>query len=62
MPSVISIMRLTVGVGLLCLGYYVGREVGRLESVREELRRAREARGDAGGPLVERRVHAATGH
>jgi hypothetical protein len=38
------IVRVLVGVGLLCLGYYVGREVGRLEPVREELRRAREAR------------------
>ncbi len=36
------ILRLLVGVGLLALGYYVGREVGRTEPIREELRKARE--------------------
>jgi hypothetical protein len=29
--------RLVFGVGLLALGYYVGREIGRNESLREEL-------------------------
>ena len=37
------IYRIIVGVGLLALGYYLGREVGRAEPVREELRRARES-------------------
>ena len=36
---------LGVAVGLLALGYYVGREVGRLESAREELRHARKPDG-----------------
>ncbi len=35
------IFRILVGAGLLALGYYVGREIGRTESVREELRKAR---------------------
>ena len=35
------LIRALMGVGMLVVGYYVGREVGRLESVREELRRAR---------------------
>lgn len=36
------IFRILIGVGLLALGYYVGREVGRTEPIREELRKARE--------------------
>ena len=36
------IVRLFLGAGLFALGYYLGREVGRSEPVREELRRARE--------------------
>lgn len=36
------IVRLFLGAGLFALGYFVGKEVGRAESVREELRRARE--------------------
>ena len=36
------IFRLLAGVGLLALGYYVGREVGRAEPIREELRKTRE--------------------
>ena len=42
------ILRLLVGVGLLALGYYVGREVGRAEPVREELRKAREQKPGKG--------------
>jgi len=38
-----TVVRLLLGVGLLALGYYVGREIGRLESLREEMRRFREA-------------------
>ena len=30
-------LRLAFGVGLLALGYYVGREMGRAESLRREL-------------------------
>lgn len=33
------ILRILAGVGLVALGYYVGREIGRTESVREELRK-----------------------
>ncbi len=39
------LLRIVVGLALLALGYYVGREIGRCDSVREELRRAREGRG-----------------
>ncbi len=42
-----SVIRLLVGAGLFALGYYVGREIGRLESIRDEMRRLREER-DAG--------------
>jgi hypothetical protein len=38
------IFRVLASVGLLAAGYYVGREVGRIESIREELERTR-ARG-----------------
>ena len=33
--------RLVVGAGLFALGYYLGKEVGRMAPVRDELRRAR---------------------
>ncbi|MFQ5756042.1 MAG: hypothetical protein ACE5H7_08085 [Acidiferrobacterales bacterium] len=36
------IFRILVGAGLLALGYYLGREIGRTEPVRKELRNARE--------------------
>lgn len=36
------ILRVLIGTGLLALAYYVGREVGRTEPIREELRKARE--------------------
>jgi len=38
-----SVIRLLIGGGLFALGYYVGREIGRLESIRDEMRRLREA-------------------
>ncbi len=38
-----SVIRLLMGAGLFALGYYVGREIGRLESIRDEMRRLREA-------------------
>ncbi len=31
------LLRVAFGVGLLALGYYVGREMGRTESLRREL-------------------------
>jgi hypothetical protein len=34
-------VRLAFGVGLLALGYFVGREMGRNESLRRELERER---------------------
>ena len=36
------LLRLILGAGLLAFGYYMGREVGRTEPLREELKRARE--------------------
>jgi hypothetical protein len=36
--------RLIVGAGLFALGYFVGREVGRMEPIIQELQRARDAR------------------
>jgi len=38
-----SVLRLFIGIGLTALGYYVGREVGRLESLREDMERLRES-------------------
>ncbi len=45
-----SVIRLLMGAGLFALGYYVGREIGRLESIRDEMRRLREAREGGSGP------------
>jgi hypothetical protein len=36
------IIRVFIGVGLFALGYFVGKEIGRTESIRDELRRAAE--------------------
>ncbi|MCU0833638.1 MAG: hypothetical protein MUC77_04255 [Chromatiaceae bacterium] len=47
------IVRLVLGVGLFALGYYLGREVGRAEPVREALRSAREGEGTAPGATGE---------
>jgi hypothetical protein len=41
------IYRLILNMGLFALGYYLGREVGRTESVRERMRQVRES----GGPV-----------
>ena len=38
------VYRLVIGVSLFALGYYLGREVGRTEPIREKLRRARSAK------------------
>jgi hypothetical protein len=34
--------RLITGIGLFMLGFYVGREIGRTQHIREELKQARE--------------------
>ena len=36
------IVRVIIGVGLFALGYLVGKEIGRTESIREQLRLAAE--------------------
>jgi len=33
-------VRIVLGAGLFLLGYYLGREVGRMEAIRNELSRA----------------------
>lgn len=42
-------LRLIAGAGLFALGYYVGREVGRMEPIVEELKMARNARAPHAG-------------
>ena len=37
--------RILINLGIFAFGYYLGREVGRVESVREQLRQAREKGG-----------------
>lgn len=53
------IVRLFLGAGLFVLGYYMGREVGRAEPVREALRAARE--GEGTGPAETREEGTGTG-
>lgn len=38
------LLRLIAGAGLLALGYYVGKQVGRMEPIREDLERSRNER------------------
>ena len=38
------LLRLITAAGIFALGYYVGREIGRMEPVIAELEKAREAR------------------
>ncbi len=38
------ILRLALSSGLVLLGYYIGREVGRTEPIRREMREFREQR------------------
>ena len=38
--------RLVVGVGLFALGYHLGREIGRADPIRDELKRARRQNQD----------------
>lgn len=40
------LLRLITGAGLLALGYYVGKQVGRMEPIREDLERLRDQRND----------------
>jgi hypothetical protein len=58
------LLRIAFGVGLLALGYYVGREMGRAESLRRELdrdgglddpgpERAPRSDGEPGRPTVD---------
>ena len=42
-------LRLIAGAGLFALGYYVGREVGRMDPIIEELKRARDNRAPHAG-------------
>jgi hypothetical protein len=37
------IIRILTGASLLLLGYYIGREVARVEPIRRELREARDS-------------------
>ncbi len=41
------IYRLIANLGLFALGYYLGREMGRTEAIRERMRQVRES----GGPV-----------
>lgn len=41
------IYRVIVNLGLFALGYYLGREVGRTEGIRDRMRQVRES----GGPI-----------
>jgi hypothetical protein len=43
------LVRVVFGVGLLALGYYVGREIGRNESLRETLAREKSDQGRVPG-------------
>lgn len=38
------LLRLVVGAGIFALGYYVGREVGRMEPIIEELAKAHDGK------------------
>ncbi len=38
------LLRLIAGAALLTFGYYLGKQVGRMEHIREELRQIRESR------------------
>jgi hypothetical protein len=39
--------RILMGVGLLLLGYYVGREIGRAEAIRKELEKTKTGEAEA---------------
>ena len=40
-----TIVRVFIGIGLFTFGYQLGRAVGRVEHIRDELERAREPQG-----------------
>jgi hypothetical protein len=44
-----------IAAGLLILSYYIGREIGRTEAIRDELRRARDNKNQRTG-LAEHEV------
>ena len=44
------LLRLLAGAGLFAFGYYIGKQVGMTEPIREELARARAAEPDARTP------------
>ena len=44
------IYRILLGMGLLLLAYYIGREMGRTEPLRREMREYRERNGDSNPP------------
>ncbi len=54
------IIRVLLGAGLLALGYYVGREVGRAEPIRKQLDEAR-TEGDQVDAMEEDRDSELTG-
>ena len=41
--GVAMVVRVIVSLGLLALGYYVGREIGRAEPIRKDLKDLRDA-------------------
>jgi hypothetical protein len=50
--DLVVFFRLAIGVGLFAFGFYLGREVGRTESIRDELGRFRAAHK----PIIEGEV------
>lgn len=44
------LLRLLTGAGLLALGYYVGKQVGQMEPIREDLKRFRDGDGAPDAP------------
>lgn len=40
-----TVIRILIGIGLFTFGYHIGREVGRLEPIRDELERIRKHSG-----------------
>lgn len=44
------ITRILLGMGLILLAYYIGREMGRTEPLRQEMREYRRRRQDASHP------------
>jgi hypothetical protein len=40
-----TIIRILIGIGLFTFGYHLGREVGRMEPIRDELSRMRGRKG-----------------